>query len=324
MNETEVKVSILCLAYNHGKYLRQALDGFLAQKTDFAYEIIIHDDASTDDTQQIIMEYAQKYPELIRPVLQTQNQYSRNVHIMAEFLNPLARGKYIALCEGDDYWTDPDKLQLQYNIMESHPECSMCVHRIERVLEDGSFAGKYQPAGDMEEGKIDTVRFLEIQRSYPFQTGCFFMRADLWFDLEQNPPHFRMASDVGDEPALLYMVAHGDLYYLPRCMSAYRIFSAGSWSSKNKNTLEKRLVHARHFYEMMRLFDEYTNHQFDCRLDLFRGKVLWLSENYRELARKENRDCMKYFSPAKRLYIYLCAVLPFASGLRKRIIQLMR
>lgn len=324
MNETEVKVSILCMAYNHGKYLRQTLEGFLDQKTDFAYEIIIHDDASTDDTAQIIREYAQKYPEIICPVFQTENQYSQNVHIMAEFVNPLVRGKYIALCEGDDYWTDPNKLQLQYDIMESHPECSMCVHRIERVLEDGSFEGRYQPAADMEEGKIDTVRFLEIQRSYPFQTGSFFMRADLWLDLEQNPPRFRMASDVGDEPALLYMVAHGDIYYLPRCMSAYRIFSVGSWSSANKKTLEKRLKHARHFYEMMRLFDEYTDHQYDCRLELFKGKVLWLSENYRELVRKENRGCMKYFGLVKRIYIYLCAAFPFVSGLRKKIIQLLR
>ena len=324
MNESNIKVSILCLAYNHAKYLRQTLEGFFAQKTNFDYEIIIHDDASTDETASVIREYAKKYPDVIRPVFQTENQYSKNVYIMAEYLNPLVRGKYVALCEGDDYWSDEEKLQRQYDIMEKNPDCSMCVHRIQQILEDGTPTEQFRPAVEMTERKIDTQQFLDMQKSYPFQTGCFFMRTELWIDLENNRPAFRNAADVGDEPALLYMAAHGNIYYLPYCMSVYRIFSVGSWSGSNKRALEKRCIHSKHVYEMMRLFDAYTNHQYDCHLSAYKGKMLWLSENYRELARKENRACMAQLSKKNQLFAYTCAVFPFVGRVRKIIIELIK
>src|SRR5690606_25359461 len=103
-------------------FIRQCLDGIFMQKCNFEYEILIHDDASTDDTQKIIKEYQQKYPEIIKPILQTENQYSKGVRgIMARFNFPRAKGKYIALCEGDDYWTDPLKLQKQIDFLENNP-----------------------------------------------------------------------------------------------------------------------------------------------------------------------------------------------------------
>ncbi len=122
-------VSVCCLAYNHEPFIRQALDGFIMQKTPFPFEAIIHDDASTDGTAEIIREYAEKYPEIIRPIYQTENQFSRTgdyPHVA--FVYPIARGKYIALCDGDDYWTDPLKLQKQVAFMERHPDCAMCYH----------------------------------------------------------------------------------------------------------------------------------------------------------------------------------------------------
>ena len=103
-------VSICSITYNHAPYIRQCLDGFLMQKTNFKYEIIIHDDASTDGTAEIIKEYAERYPDLITPVFQTENQYSKGLRgFFAKFVFPHAKGKYIALCEGDDYWIDPYK-----------------------------------------------------------------------------------------------------------------------------------------------------------------------------------------------------------------------
>ena len=108
----DIKVSVCCITYNHLPYLRQCLDGLLMQKTTFDFEILLHDDASTDGTTDIVREYAAAYPDLIRPVIQTENQYSSKTRaIITTYLLPLAKGKYIALCEGDDYWTDPLKLQ---------------------------------------------------------------------------------------------------------------------------------------------------------------------------------------------------------------------
>ena len=110
-------VSVFCTAYNHEAYIRDALEGFVSQQTNFPFEVLIHDDASTDGTANIIREYAQKYPNIIRPVYQTQNQYSQKVPIIKTFLGPIAQGKYIAYCEGDDYWCDPLKLQRQVDFL---------------------------------------------------------------------------------------------------------------------------------------------------------------------------------------------------------------
>ena len=123
-------VSICCITYNHARFIRKCLDGFLIQETSFPIEILIHDDASTDGTDGIIREYADKYPDLILPLFETENQYSQGKQNKIDFYNyRRARGKYIAYCEGDDYWTDPLKLQKQVDFMESHPDYSVCFHR---------------------------------------------------------------------------------------------------------------------------------------------------------------------------------------------------
>lgn len=127
MKENEIMVTIRCLAYNQEKYIRQCLDGFVMQKTDFPIRAIVHDDASTDMTPKIIQEYAEKYPEIIVPILEKENQYSQGK--LSEVMYPYMTGKYMAICEGDDYWTDPLKLQKQVDFLESHPDYSMCFHQ---------------------------------------------------------------------------------------------------------------------------------------------------------------------------------------------------
>lgn len=120
-------VSVCCITYNHEPYIAQALDGFLMQKTSFAFEILVHDDASTDRTADIIREYEKKFPKIIKPIYQKENQYSKgNRAILASFVYPRAKGKYIALCEGDDYWIDENKLQMQVDFLEANPEYGMC------------------------------------------------------------------------------------------------------------------------------------------------------------------------------------------------------
>ena len=107
MENVRPTVSICCITYNHAPYIRSALDGFLMQETDFAYEILIHDDASTDGTADIIREYTARYPDIIKPILREENQYSKGISNISIFNFPRARGEFIAMCEGDDYWTDP-------------------------------------------------------------------------------------------------------------------------------------------------------------------------------------------------------------------------
>lgn len=129
-------VTIWCLCYNHESYIRQCLDGFVMQKTNFPFVAIVHDDASTDKSAEIIREYAERYPNIIKPIFETENQYSKGTldHIMQEACKA-SECKYIALCEGDDYWIDPLKLQKQVDFLETHLEYGMCYTRVKQYDE---------------------------------------------------------------------------------------------------------------------------------------------------------------------------------------------
>lgn len=131
-DNTEPVVSISCITYNHENFIRDAIEGFLMQKTTFPVEILIHDDASTDNTASIVREYEEKYPQLIKPIYQTENQYSKRDGSIGRIQRGRARGKYFATCEGDDYWTDPLKLQKQVEFLEENQEYVLTCHRFSK------------------------------------------------------------------------------------------------------------------------------------------------------------------------------------------------
>lgn len=137
--QKKLLLSICCLTYNHGGFIREALEGMLMQKTNFGIEILIHDDASTDDTADIIREFEAKHPEIIKPIYQTENQYSKGIRLMSGRFNfPRAKGKYIAMCEGDDYWTDPLKLQKQVDFLEANPSYILSFHNAIKIGQAGN------------------------------------------------------------------------------------------------------------------------------------------------------------------------------------------
>ena len=119
-------VSICCVTYNHADTIAQALESFLAQRADVPVEILVHDDASTDGTEAILHEYAARYPDVVKPLFETENQYRKGLAMDATFNFPRAAGEYIALCEGDDYWCDPHKLKKQTEYLQAHPDCTFC------------------------------------------------------------------------------------------------------------------------------------------------------------------------------------------------------
>lgn len=243
------KITVLCLAYNHASYIKDALEGFVSQKTRFPFEVIVHDDASTDGTADIIREYARRYPEIIKPVFQQENQYSRGVAIGPTFFFPLVRGEYVALCEGDDYWTDPLKLQLQADALDAHPEVDLCTHGA-LVTQNGRFHG-YMPSRLW--GGILSAD--EIIRGMRLPTASLLIRREAY--LRMTPPREILFNDTA---LLLQTCMRGGALYLPRCMSVYRYQTPGSWSAAHRG--QARMDARKTEQAQLEAFDQWTEGRF--------------------------------------------------------------
>ena len=218
----EPLVSICCTVYNHEKYLRQCLDSLLSQKTSFPYEIIIHDDASTDNSKQIIEQYRSIYPEIIVFVSQTENKYSQGIRIYKEYIYPLVRGKYIAYCEGDDFWSDENKLQMQYEVLEKKELCNLCVHRVSYVNEDGSLMTAKAPSSNkLFTGEYSDSTIMDYIGDF-FHLSSFFARVDMIRKYSNQSLKFRSVANVGDKPLFLYFTTVGNIYYIDKELSCYR------------------------------------------------------------------------------------------------------
>lgn len=217
-------VSIISLAYNHEKYIEQALDGFLSQITNFDIEIIIHDDASTDNTRKIIEKYQKSHPDIIKPVFQTENQYSKHDWIFINKLFESAKGKYIAICETDDYWTDVNKLQKQVDLMESRQELALCFHPVKVVHETNEKDSYVAPIIDnLERFTIEEL----VRENYIYTNSVMYRSRESYADLER----FVMPQD-------LYMhllhLKNGQIGIITDVMSVYRKQPTGVWwNSKN-------------------------------------------------------------------------------------------
>ena len=226
-NRDACRVSILCATFNHEEYLRETLDSFLAQKTDFPFEVLVNDDASTDSTAEIIREYAEKYPDVIRPFYQKENLYSRRINLYDVVFFPEARGEYIAVCEGDDYWNDPEKLRLQVGWLDANPEYSACVHN-----SIGRFTDQPDRVLFAQEGDRDIPFSQVIQgMSHAFHTSSILARREFIL----NPPDYRnVAYEQGyftDYAVGVRLCLEGKVRFIDRCMSVYRIGSNPSaWS----------------------------------------------------------------------------------------------
>ena len=227
MENVRPTVSICCITYNHAPYIRSALDGFLMQKTDFTYEILIHDDASTDGTADIIREYTARYPDIIKPILREENQYSKGISNISIFNFPRARGEYIAMCEGDDYWTDPHKLQKQVDYLRANPDCSLCFHSSRIISVDGSRAeGMMRPY--RESRKVEPEAIVDKSTGYPTASLVFPAR------IVKTLPDYYLHCPVGDIPMQLMMACAGYAYYMDEPMCVYRVGVASSWTSLMK------------------------------------------------------------------------------------------
>lgn len=274
-------VSICCTAYNHEKYIAQALDSFLAQKCDFPFEILIHDDASTDRTAEIIRAYAERYPQIIRPMYQTENQYSKGVPISETFNFPRAEGKYIALCECDDFWCDETKLARQIAHMEADPACTFSftngyVHDESGVrAEDRPFLPYHDTDRRVYTGESRVMTLAEIAQINFIPTASFVFRTDA---LRSLPPEFtEKECQHGDLRMKLYLTACGHAWYEHLYACTYRENVAGSamqiWQKEKRDLLYKR---CQSVVDMVDDVDRFSGFTATAGLKAVRDHYLWV------------------------------------------------
>ena len=261
------RVSVLVMTYNHGRLIRQAIDSVLSQRVSFEYEIVVSEDCSTDGTREIVREYAARFPDRIRLLLSERNLNS--LAVVARGIRA-CRGEFIALLDGDDYWTDPTKLQLQVEFLDSHPECSACFHNATAVYPESDRA----PHDWTAPGQKAFMTLQDIWRGNPIATSSMMFRNGLY---ELPPWYDRMPMPITDWPLHVLNAEHGTIGYINQGMSAYRIHGGGTYSKLDEQAkIEKRFA----FYRQM---NRNMNYRCDAlaRNGLFLYFLEW-AEAYKE------------------------------------------
>lgn len=309
MDEQPIQVSVMCAVYNHEKYIRKALQSFVDQKTNFRFEVLVHDDASTDGSAAIIKEYEEQYPDIIKPIYQTVNQYSQGINIGRTFQFPRAKGKYIAVCEGDDYWTDPNKLQEQFDFMEAHEDYVLIAHGSDIVDESGAYVSEYAKITktDYEKGEL-------IEDINAFQTASMFYRSDA----RTKNLEFLNTVKTFDYVFKSVLTTEGKIHIIPKIMSAYRLGSIGSWTQRVAQKADQRLKHLEESIEFFKKLDAYRNGEFHdaITIEMKRREYMYLmTERSPESSRKLIRDHREQFKQLQLLG--KISILLSAIGLHK-------
>lgn len=285
---SDIKVSICCLAYNHEPYIRQCLDGFVMQKCNFKFEVLIHDDASTDKTAAIIREYEAQYPDIIKPICQIENQHSKGVKPTFSYNFPRAQGKYVSFCEGDDYWTDPNKLQKQFDFLEQNEDYVMCAHVVE---EKNEIANTSHFFPNTEKNITLNIEDYILNN----HTGtCSLLFESKYF---KPVPEWFLKVSLGDI-ALVLTVLHRSkkkLMVLKDAMGVYRVNEGGVHGSLKKNN--KSLIKA---YKMHIDFINAVNNKLFHKKEYSKEVKLKLILTYKKLSDLSRTESKKQFT-----YFYL-------------------
>ena len=262
-----MKLSVVIPVHNEKKTLDELISR--VEAVNLEKEIIIVDDASTDGTADIIRAYQTKYPELIKPIFQTENQYQKGINIIATFNVPRALGTYIAMCEGDDYWIDPLKLQKQVDFMKQHPSFGGCFHPTYRLCDQTGKKTMFSPKKDV----ITTRDFIKFGGGGMIDTCALFYKKEVlkrvspWYDLMPL-----------DQTSILRISLNGPIGKVDAVMAIYRINQIQSWSGVKGKNLKKRITFCLLEMKMWRLFYKTEASQFRLGVAIAFVKIafLWL------------------------------------------------
>lgn len=314
MDCQDVMVTICCITYNHEQYIREALESFVNQKTSFRYNIIIHDDASTDNTVNIIKEYCDKYPNIIIPVLQTENQYSKGVRIISQIIEPLVKSKYVAFCEGDDYWCDKNKLEEQITFLEKNNEYVACVHNT--YLLNTKTGKKYQMFRNVDVSTENIIRSNKMQ----YHISSLVYRSEL---LHNEAMFVNTIQSVSDYPLSIFLSLSGKINFINENMSVYRYATDGSWTIRN-NDLSRQKKNLIEKIEMLELANDYSCGEYDVffyeAILKTRFKLYAISGDFKEISSSKYDSIWKEMKLSTRLMYKLGAMCPKVFVIKQKIL----
>lgn len=254
-----MKCSIICNTYNHERFIRQALDSFLCQSVNFDYEILIHDDASTDNTMKIVDEYRKLYPSIIKPIYQTENQTQKGLSV-SEINIARAKGEYIAICEGDDYWVDPNKLQKQVGFLDENKAFTCVVHASYKKNVNFPYKTKLWSFKNCD--CIVNIEEIIKNRGVVFTYNSFVFRNE-----QEQYPVFFNDFKVADVKRLLFCALKGNVYYINRAMSVYQVGVNNSWTYRIRLKRDSIINHYLKEIKFYEAFNQYTNYRYSDLID---------------------------------------------------------
>lgn len=272
LKKEKIKLQVVCLVYNHEKFIRDALDGFLSQKTNFKFEVLIGDDCSTDNTSSIVREYVEKYPELFKYF-----RRSKNIGAQLNSYDLLKRvdAEYLALCEGDDYWTDENKLQKQVDFLDSHPHINGVFHNaeIKKEPEVKSWNSDFWFIPDEQGRQFWPTSIKSFDRNKKFYDICDVLEgiiatASIVYRVDPNfiLPNWFKTAIAGDRPLHCMMVKSGRFAYIDEVMSVYRVQPSGAWFNKNSKKVDVKEISD--WVSLLENINRYFNGQYKSLFDL--------------------------------------------------------
>lgn len=285
-------VVIHCITYNHEPYIRDALDGFIMQKTDFPFVAIVHEDVSTDKTAEIVKEYAEKYPDIILPIFEKENQYSKGT--LTQVMNKACKAtgaKYIAWCEGDDYWTDSLKLQKQVDAMEMHPEVDACTHK--QIQYHAITKEQLRIKTHGKKVKILPLKDVILGEGGFVGTNTMLYRSDCYLKVMR----FRSFMNY-DYTMQIQSALRGGILYIPDCISVYNANVPDSFCSKIKKDDDAQKRYVQNKMTMLDMLDEDTS--FTYHRIIIARKLLYTVTSITPIS-ANIENFYKYYSGFKEL-----------------------
>ena len=298
------EITVVVMTYNHKNYIMKTLDSILLQKINIGFDILIHDDCSSDGTYQILLEYQNKYPDKIKIIRQETRKFVTEGFNMMIYHHvvPCINSKYVAYCDGDDYWCDEFKLQKQYKFLKEHDDYSMCFHNAYQLKRDDDMSSKWFM---QDEGDITMSDLVNDEPGIKVATSSIFLKSSTF----KNFSEWRKQFPVEDVPMYMTAALDGKIHRLRDVMCVYRQFANGSWTSQNKENSQRVIDHLEGIIKGIKLFDVETKYSYHnlvaLQLSSCEFRIAFVKKDFKVLFSKKMRKNLKKMSFKERISLKL-------------------